>query len=197
MDVNQLRLMSSLCGYATAIFVILTALTGFGKFHFEKKLSDLSKPGQGGDGGSGTIINGSGAIYGGRGGQGGSSGIGGAGGSGRIDGGNGIIIGGDGGSAGYIDAEGNSHGGAGGRSPLERLKELGLENPVTSKIEEHISRLKIEYIKTHPNVSREIINGTEGLPTEWVNNRFIELNIPWVYTKTPNGYSLSGSSSKN
>jgi len=150
-----------------------------------------SQVGLGGKGGSGTITNGNGLIFGGRGGRGSTAGgRGGDGGSGSIAGGTGVIIGGEGGDAGYIDSEGIAHGGAGGRSPLARLKELGLSSP-GSEVYDLISTLRQEYIRSHNNLSAGMLSGTEPLPDDWVNKRFREMGVPWHYEGTPNGYKLA------
>jgi hypothetical protein len=151
-----------------------------------------SASGTGGAGGSGKIASGGGVIFGGRGGKGGSpaGGSGGAGGSGSITGGNGIIIGGDGGDAGYIDGEGKPHGGAGGRSPLERLKELGLSSPGL-EMAETIAKLRQEYILSHDNVSPAMVAGTDPVPDDWMNQRLKEMEIPLHYEGAVGHYSLT------
>src|SRR5216684_3094764 len=143
-----------------------------------------SSRGTGGAGGSGTITGGGGLIFGGRGGKGG------AGGSGSITGGHGIIIGGDGGDAGYVDSEGKSHGGAGGRSPLERLKELGLSSPGL-EMAETIETLRQEYIASHDKVSPANVAGTEPVPDDWMNQRLKEMGIPLRYEGALGHYSLT------
>lgn len=90
------------------------------------------KPGKGG---SGTISGGGGIIVGGHGGE-----LGGDGGGGTITGGSGIITGGD---AGGADGPGR-----GGRSPLERLEELGLGSDST-RFALLYSKLGLEYVATH------------------------------------------------
>src|SRR6266851_3164849 len=119
-----------------------------------------------------------------------SRGTSGAGGSGSITGGHGIIIGGDGGDAGYVDSEGKSHGGAGGRSPLERLKELGLSSPGL-EMAETIETLRQEYIASHDKVSPANVAGTEPVPDDWMNQRLKEMGIPLRYEGALGHYSLT------
>jgi hypothetical protein len=91
---------------------------GAAKNFFRKGNQESPTDGSGGNGGGGSIINGTGIIIGGRGGRGGrpDSGRGGDGGSGTITGGSGLIIGGDGGEAAQYGRPG-----LGAQSPLERL----------------------------------------------------------------------------
>lgn len=88
------------------------------KNFFRKENEESKADGRGGKGGSGSIVDGTGLIIGGRGGRGGrpNGGRGGDGGSGTIKGGNGLIIGGDGGEAAQFGRPG-----LGAQSPLDRL----------------------------------------------------------------------------
>jgi hypothetical protein len=143
--------------------------------------SIIEKVGVGGNGGGGAIYNGDGIIIGGRGGKGGNMGGGGDGGSGTISGGNGIVIGGDGGDAGYLDAMGNPRGGAGGKSPLSRLKELGLSSP-SIELMELVDQLKQQYVAT-PNSDISL--------SDWINIRLKEMAIPYFYEETNTGCKLN------
>src|SRR6266849_1107459 len=114
-------LLSGLAG--AVIFVGLAIALDWVKTRQRASTAPVSVlPGEGGKGGSGTITGNNGIVIGGRGGRGGASGDGhgGDGGSGFVTGDNAIVIGGEGGEAGQAD-----RGGRGGRSPLERLEELG------------------------------------------------------------------------
>jgi hypothetical protein len=136
-------------------------------------------PGAGGRGGT-AVVTGDGRAYGGKAGDGGppGSGVGGAGGDAHV-GGDGVAVGGEGGSA----------DGRGGRSPLEKLKELGLETEGTRFMLLY-GKLRQEYILSHDGISPALIAGTESIPEDWINKRLAELGHFWRVKNTSSGFTI-------
>jgi hypothetical protein len=153
--------------------------------------------GRGGEGGSGTIIGNRGAIIGGRGGEGGVSGIGGKGGGGFIKGDDGLIIGGDGGSCGTADGRG----GRGARGPTERFGfstdmwgfgrgGSGGNHPEYNRRISLLRTIQAEYMAKFPEDAAYIEVGIDPVPVDWVNQRLVELRETWQVRQGPAGYQL-------
>jgi hypothetical protein len=170
------------------------------KIDHEKWVSEhLNKrrAGQGGDGGTGTIVGNRGIVIGGRGGDGGVVGIGGKGGSGFIQGDDGLVIGGDGGSCPTADGRG----GHGARGPTERLGfptdswGLGRGGSATNHPEYDrrigvLSRIRTEYLTKFPQDRPFIEAGVDPVPIDWVNQRLDELGESWRVGLGQAGYVL-------
>ncbi|MGR4066921.1 hypothetical protein [Billgrantia sp. C5P2] len=153
--------------------------------------------GRGGEGGSGTIIGNRGTIIGGKGGEGGVSGIGGKGGGGFIQGDDGLIIGGDGGSCGTA----NGRGGRGARGPTERFGfptaiwgfgrgGSGGNHPEFNRRVELLQAIRAEYLEKFPSDAPCIEAGIDNVPVDWVNQRLVELGEIWCVQMGDSGYQL-------
>lgn len=170
------------------------------KLQHEKWVADnLNKrrEGQGGDGGSGTINGNRGTIIGGRGGDGGISGIGGKGGGGFIQGDDALIIGGDGGNC----PTANGRGGRGARGPTERFGfptnmwgpghgGSGGNHPEYNRRLDLLRKIRGEYLAKFPDEAAFIEAGIEPVPVDWINQRLVELGESWLVHLGPKGYVL-------
>jgi hypothetical protein len=154
-------------------------------------------PGIGGKGGSGRIVGNRGVIFGGKGGDGGVAGLGGSGGDGFIQGDDGMIIGGDGGSASASDGRG----GRGARGPTERFGfstatwgcgrgGSGPNHPEYDRRIAVLTEIRAEYMKRFPEDVPYIEAGIDVIPTDWVNQRLVELEQNWQVALGRNGYEL-------
>jgi hypothetical protein len=155
--------------------------------------------GEGGKGGSGMINGNNGAIYGGRGGDGGSSssGRGGDGGGGTITGDNGTIHGGEGGSAG-------GHDGRGGKAtaPLPSLVSLpkemwgagrsgsGANAPEYSRRVALLIEIRREYMDVLPDTCPYILAGIDQVSPDWINARLSSIEETWKVQLSDGGYIL-------
>lgn len=153
--------------------------------------------GRGGEGGSGTIIGDRGTIIGGKGGEGGVSGIGGKGGGGFIKGKDGLIIGGDGGNCGTADGRG----GRGARGPTERFGfstdmwgygrgGTGGNHPEFNRRIALLKTIRAEYLVKFPADAPYIEAGIDDVPIDWVNQRLVELGETWRVQLGDAGYQL-------
>lgn len=153
--------------------------------------------GRGGEGGSGTIIGNRGKIIGGRGGQGGVSGVGGKGGDGFIKGDDGLIIGGDGGNCGTADGRG----GRGARGPTERFGfpttiwgfgrgGSGENHPEFIRRMNLLRTIRAEYLAKFPEDVPYIEAGIDEVPVDWVNQRLVEMGEAWLVRLGKSGYQL-------
>lgn len=169
------------------------------KEHDEWIAQNLNKrrAGVGGDGGTGTIIGDHGVIFGGRGGDGGSSGHGGKGGDGFISGNDGMIIGGDGGSA----ASSDGRGGKGARGPTERFGfstdiwgfgrgGSGVNHPEYDRRLDLLVEICEEYKAKFPDDARYVDAGIDRIPIDWINQRLVELDEDWLVVQGTNGNIL-------
>ena len=153
--------------------------------------------GSGGTGGSGTILGSHGTIVGGRGGDGGTSGIGGAGGDGTVTGEYAHIQGGDGGSAGSSD-------GRGGRAtaPTPRLAALpkqawgvgrggmGGNAPEYDRRIALLIHIRDEYVNALPDTRPYVSAGIDQIEPDWINARLSALGETWRVKLGPRGYVL-------
>lgn len=183
-------------------------------FHLERVTAILDQPGleqvrhqflgitshpdgQGGSGGSGTILGDRGVVIGGRGGRGGIYGRGGDGGSGTIAGDDGMVIGGDGGDAGCADGRG----GRGARGPTERYGidtsmwgfgrgGRGADAPEYTRRIELLARVRQEYIDRFDDDAPYIAAGVDAVPVDWINQRLDELGEDWHVARGDEGYVL-------
>jgi hypothetical protein len=153
--------------------------------------------GRGGEGGSGKIIGNRGTIIGGRGGEGGVSGIGGKGGGGFIKGDDGLIIGGNGGNCGSADGRG----GRGARGPAERFGlstdmwgfgrgGSGGNHPEFNRRVGLLRTIRAEYKAKFPEDATYIEAGIDLVPVDWVNQRLAELEETWQVWMGSSGYQL-------
>jgi hypothetical protein len=153
--------------------------------------------GQGGTGGSGTIVGNRGTVIGGRGGVGGTGGKGGDGGSGFIQGDDGVIVGGDGGNAGTPDGRG----GRGARSPFERTDQptsmwrygkggSGANAPEYNRRLLVLASIRQEYRDAFPEEGAFIDAGVDPIPLNWVNKRLEERGEVWRVEMGDAGYIL-------
>lgn len=153
--------------------------------------------GTGGEGGSGTIFGNNGTIIGGKGGNGGISGIGGKGGGGIAYGDNCKIIGGDGGHSGTADGRG----GRGARSPLECQNMptdmwgygyggSGANHPEYQRRLVILKSIRTEYMNKFPHEVPFIDAGIDPVPINWVNKRLEELQEDWRIEMANGGYIM-------
>jgi hypothetical protein len=77
-------------------------------------------------------------------------------------------------------------------SVLGQLKSLHDQKPILSpeqveakRREDIMTLLRGQYILQHENVSSGIVDGSEPLPADWVNQRLHELNETWAVGETP------------
>lgn len=150
------------------------------------KAESNSNDAPGGRGGSGHVTGARATVTGGRGGRGGITGPGGDGGSGFVTGDDAIIIGGDGGDAGQPGGVG----GRGGRGPSDRFGTpsnlwgagrggRGSCTPECSRILEVLSGVCREYSERFPDEAPYIDAGLEQVPTDWLNQRLVEMDERW------------------
>lgn len=142
--------------------------------------------GRGGRGGNGYVTGARATVIGGGGGRGGVGGPGGDGGSGSFTGDDAVIIGGDGGDA----AQPGGQGGRGARGPIDRFGTpsnlwgagrggRGGCTPEFIRLREVLSGVCREYSERFPQDALYIDAGLEQVPTDWLNQRLVELGERW------------------
>ncbi|RLK36112.1 hypothetical protein C7417_3887 [Cupriavidus plantarum] len=156
-----------------------------------------AQQGIGGDGGGGVVLGDRSTIFGGDAGEGGSSGRGGTGGSGIAIGDDALIVGGNGGGAGTTDGRG----GRAGRGPTERLgfatgiwgigrAGAGQNAPEYDRRLLLLIQFRNEYRERFPSDSLFIDAGIDTVPSDWINQRLIEVDETWRVVHGPDGYVM-------
>lgn len=145
-----------------------------------------SNDGRGGKGGSGYVLGDRATVIAGKGGRGGVGGPGGDGGSGYVAGDDAFIKAGGGGDAGQPGGQG----GRGARGPLDEFGTpsdqwgagrggRGAGTPEGIHLREVLSRVCSEYLERFPQDAPFIEAGLEQVPTDWLNQRLMELGEKW------------------
>jgi hypothetical protein len=148
-------------------------------------IEDDSNDGRGGRGGSGYAIGTRSTAIGGRGGRGGE-GPGGDGGHGYAAGDDSVSMGGHGGDG----RQPGGQGGRGGRGPTDRFGTpshmwgigrggRGGNTPEFIRLSEVLHSICGEYLLRFPQDAPSINAGLEQVPTDWLNQRLVELGERW------------------